>query len=1522
MMGLKNKTLNSESFSKFFNKIPIPTLAWQVVGEDFVLIDYNSEVENLTFINVRDILGVRATELFKDNEKILTDLHKCAREKIDFSEEFEYRVKTTGEHKLLCSTYIFIQSDLVITHIEDISTQRQINSALQEARDALIGLELLINQSPATVFLSRNEEGWPVEYITENIKQFGYHPSEFYSNILKFADIIHPDDLENVVTDTYLKCQKSTDEFVQEYRIVSKSGKPRWVNVRIWVKYDSENVITNFQGIILDITERKQYEEELKESDEKFRMITEKSLLGVAIFQKNTLKYINKALADLVEVDPSEVEDKVLNEFVKMIHPEDLPTVMEKMGEKLKGDKNIVSRYTFRIISKSGKVKWLEILSKTISYQGDMAILATLIDITEKKETEFKLKESEERLKKLNRTLEQRVTERTIELKESEANLITAIESMPFTFYIIDRNGKYSMQNTTAKKIWGNLIGKSPKDIAKDEDTLSLWLSNNKRVFSGETLAYEREYIINGELQYFYDMLTPIYIDNNIQSILGVNIDISERKQVEQKLKESEEKWRSMTENSPDFIITLGIDEKIIYINRSELLSLEIEDVIRKPVYNFIPEEFHKSAKNCFKRVITSGQSDRYYSDFTYDDGTIHYFESRVGPILNNGVVVGFIINSTDITKSKQAGEELKKFKNISDNANYGIGIIDLEGNLKYCNGYFASIHGYDPHEIIGKDLSIFHNAEQLERVIELKQKLLEEGSYASEEVWHTHKDGSIFPMLMNGIITNDDKGNALFMSTTAVDISKRQKIESRLKFLSRAVEQASEGIAIADMDGEITFINEAFASKHGYTQKELIGKSLSIFHTPEQLLDVKKANQEIQERGEFYGEIWHKHKNGTVFPTLMHNSIILNEQGNKIGMLGTLVDITKQKKMEQKLKESEEKFRLIAEQSLVGIHIFQDNRTTYVNQQWAEISGYSIEEIMNWDLEEHLKFTHPLDRELVREQVMKKQTGATDVISRYQVRCIKKTGVIIWVEIFGKTIKFKGKFADLVMIIDVTDKIKAEQRLKKSEEKYRFISENANDLICLVDSKWRFQYCNEAYRRILGYDPKELIGTFGFNFIHQEDAEKAQEQIRKSYNTGMGKTVVRMKRKDGIYRWIESSIRNFYDEDEKFQNSIGVSRDITEQKEAEQKLKESEEKYRLISENVNDLIYIIDKNGCYEYCNEAFKKILGYTPEDLIGTSALDLAHPEEKSKALEEFKDMFRTKTKNLEVRLRSKDGSYIWSDSFGKALYDENSNFVQIIGVSRDITEKKIAEEKLKESELKFKEAYNKAEFYKDIFTHDINNILSNIKSAVELSEIYLKDPKRITDMEELYDIIRIQFTKGSHLVSNIRKLSQIEDSTVLLKPFKVIDILKKEIDFLLESNRTRDIKIRTHGFEKDVKVNANELLEDLFNNLFSNSIKYNDNPVIEIDIKMSRVKKNNINYIQLEFLDNGFGIQDIRKDTIFQEEYVKDISSKGLGIGLTLVKKIMESYEGEIWVEDRIKGDHKQGVNFIVLIPEAV
>ncbi len=147
-----------------------------------------------------------------------------------------------------------------------------------------------------------------------------------------------------------------------------------------------------------------------------------------------------------------------------------------------------------------------------------------------------------------------------------------------------------------------------------------------------------------------------------------------------------------------------------------------------------------------------------------------------------------------------------------------------------------------------------------------------------------------------------------------------------RLELIARAAEQSTEGMAIVDLEGNLLFLNKAFANMHGYDPDELIGKNLSIFHTPEQIPSVNAANRELREKGTFSGEIWHTRRDGTVFPTWMENSLFRDPDGNPIGMIGTVGDITELKRTEEALRASEQKFRAIFDQTyqFIGLLDFE----------------------------------------------------------------------------------------------------------------------------------------------------------------------------------------------------------------------------------------------------------------------------------------------------------------------------------------------------------------------------------------------------------------------------------------------------------------------------------------------------------------------------------------------------------------------------------------------------------------------
>ena len=253
---------------------------------------------------------------------------------------------------------------------------------------------------------------------------------------------------------------------------------------------------------------------------------------------------------------------------------------------------------------------------------------------------------------------------------------------------------------------------------------------------------------------------------------------------------------------------------------------------------------------------------------------------------------------------------------------------------------------------------------------------------------------------------------------------------------------------------------------------------------------------------------------------------------------------------------------------------------------------------------------------------------------------------------------------------------------------------------------------------------------------------------------------------------------------------------------------------------------------------------------------------------------------------------------------------------------MTKRKHAEIKLQKSEATYREAYNRAEFYKDIFTHDINNILHNISNGIQLNEIYLNKPEKSDKVKRNIDIIKRQVKRGANLVSNIRKLSKISESETLLNNVNCLEVLTKSIKYIKNAFQDKNMKIEIQIIESNYEILANELLEDVFDNILTNSINYNESEVINIEVKLTKELRQGTNYIKMQFIDNGIGITDERKSQIFIRGYSEETSVHGMGLGLSLVKKIIESYNGEIWMEDRVKGDYTKGNNCILLIPEVV
>ena len=234
-------------------------------------------------------------------------------------------------------------------------------------------------------------------------------------------------------------------------------------------------------------------------------------------------------------------------------------------------------------------------------------------------------------------------------------------------------------------------------------------------------------------------------------------------------------------------------------------------------------------------------------------------------------------------------------------------------------------------------------------------------------------------------------------------------------------------------------------------------------------------------------------------------------------------------------------------------------------------------------------------------------------------------------------------------------------------------------------------------------------------------------------------------------------------------------------------------------------------------------------------------------------------------------------------------------------------------LKAEELN--KAHEDMRFYRDLLIHDTNNILQAIRSSSELYHICKNDENRKDEIDEYINIIEKQTIRGVSLIHNVLKLSEFEEKEIILIQTEALTVLREAVSFMYKRFIEKTINIEILAENSSYYIYANDLLIDIFENIIINAINYNVNDTREIVIKVSQEEINN--YVKIEFLDNGVGVEDVRKKKIFQNEGRAIKSQKGMGLGLTLVKKIMESYDGTVWVEDKILGDHTQGSNFILL-----
>ncbi len=392
----------------------------------------------------------------------------------------------------------------------------------------------------------------------------------------------------------------------------------------------------------------------------------------------------------------------------------------------------------------------------------------------------------------------------------------------------------------------------------------------------------------------------------------------------------------------------------------------------------------------------------------------------------------------------------------------------------------------------------------------------------------------------------------------------KAAELEADRKHLKKALQQSEERffkifhassnpMAITTVkEGRIIDLNEANAHLGGFTREELIGHTvtdLNLLADPEQR---EKLSRKMREDGAVHNfEVAIRTKAGDTRTVLMSlDPIVVNDEPCE---LGVTIDITEQKKEADDLRKSEEKYRMLVENSLQGLAIIQDSRIVFCNNTLAEITGYSMEELLSLSPNGVKALIHPDDQELIWQRYKDRVAGKS-VPLRYEHRGIKKDGTEIWLGVYANAMEYNGRPAIQAAYIDITKRRRTEKALQDNERRFRSLVETTNDCIWEIDGDGIYTYVSPKVKDLLGYEPEYVTGKEPFDFMPKEEAARVLalfQDIIDSRRSFSGLQNVNMHR-DGQEIVLETNGAPILDAQGNFLGYRGIDRDITYRKRAE----------------------------------------------------------------------------------------------------------------------------------------------------------------------------------------------------------------------------------------------------------------------------------------------------------------------------------------------------------------------------------
>ncbi len=1245
---------------------------------------------------------------------------------------------------------------------------------------------------------------------------------------------IHPDDLDRMLKH-WQECFETKSPWEDEYRFIHPNGKIVCVYAQAVFQFNENGETTGSIGSLTDITERKKLEEELAKSEGMFRDLA--ANVPGAIFRyvvhpdgSDEIIYMSNTCENIWEFTVEQIRGNV-SLLWQAIHPEDQPKMAESIRRS--GQKLEPWFLEYRIITPSGQEKWLQGAGKPqLEENGDILWNSLIMDISQRKKAEEALQESESRYRRL-------------------------VETLPAIIYSFNPNSGGIYYSAQVESILGYSISELQENPmlwhnSIHENDINLVDQGIKNCLEGN--HFNLEYRLKDKYHkwhWFYDSSITSRVKNGEIIIDGLAIDITERKEMELALRDSEQKLQIAQETahlgnwSWNLKTNQGYWSDEVYLIFSKNKD-EFEHTLETFLECVHPED-RKLVLNTIKQQLKNKQNTSIYYRHISPNGSIKYLYEHTKVILDeHGESLEIIGTIQDITELKEKEQALiqseKRFRAVFEQAAVGMVTFNISGYILSCNQKYTELTGYSADQLLGKHYCEITHPDDVDKWLPSRLDLIagKINNYSVEKRY-IKPDQTIQWVNATVSLVSNYQGEPDYCVAIIEDINERKKAEQELTYRLQ-------------IQTILAFISQELAIQNNLNLLPILGiigynfqasrVSIHCLHDNETKFSIFQewCNQDITSiKEQFQGISTKSHSWWINQLTSDHHIIILN-----------LNDFPPEAEQE-KLFFIKEKIKAV-----ICVPIFSSH---------GHLWGFISFDLMN------------NQKQLSYEQA----------------------------EIDAQMLRIVGE-----MIYSYLSRQEAKKFLEESENHYRAIVEDQTELICRFLSDGRLTFVNNAYCRYFNKEQRQLIGKNWFSLLPLSEQKKQRQFLAKLEKLTPDNPILINEEKviiNGQIRWQEWTNRAIFDHNNNLIEFQGLGQDITERKEAEAALKESEARFRSIFSQASVGIALLNINGNFIDFNEAFTKFFGYTSSQMFHLNIPEITYPDDLAISLKNMQNLLEGKANffSFEKRYLTAKGEIKWGNISVTLVRDADNKPLYFISVLDDIHHRKETEITLQ----KAKQAADEANFAKSQFLANMSHELRTPLNAIlGFSQLMARSEQLSPEHQEYLQIIN---GAGEHLLSLINEildLARIESGKIELN-YEVFDLdnllegLQKILQIKANSKNLELIFTYNNELPRWLKTDQNKLRSILIN-LLSNAIKFTKKGLVKLTVKTLEQTENQVNLF-FEIEDTGVGIAQSEIDHLFevfsQSESGKN-SGEGSGLGLAISKRFINLMGGDITVSSEL------------------